>query len=81
MTKREYLSNIYVKFSEWSKGDWGYPFIAGFMALLFAAAVLLAVGSAWASNAADLAYFALAAGVILQLACKSKNKGKKTELL
>src|SRR5271157_796772 len=80
MTKREYLFNIYVKIREWSKGNWGFPFIAGFMVLLSAAAALLAVRSSWASNAAEttanFAYFALVAGVILQLACISGNKGK-----
>ena len=50
--------------------NWGAPFILGFMLLLMVAAVFLAVGSEWlASEVANYAYFALVAGVVLQLAC------------
>jgi hypothetical protein len=59
------------------KGNWGYPFIAGFIVLLFTAAVLLAVD--WTSVAeftATCAYFSLAIGVILQLVRLGKNRAE-----
>ena len=74
---RECLGRIQVKVKGYVKENWGYPFIAGFMILLFAAAVFLAAG--WASLAeaiAVCAYFALAAGIVLQLAYFYKNRGK-----
>jgi hypothetical protein len=77
MRTRECFSKVQVKIKGYVKGNWGLPLIAGFMVLLFAAAVFLAAG--WASLAdaiAVCAYFALAAGVVLQLACLSRNKGK-----
>lgn len=49
------------------RGNWGFPFIAGFLALLFAAAVLLDVGwIQWAEVTVTCAYFAIVVGVILQ---------------
>ena len=69
------FSKVQVKIKGYVKENGGFPFIAGFMVLLFAAAALLAVG--WASLAdaiAVCAYFALAAGVVLQLACFGKNR-------
>ena len=48
--------------------NWGLPFIASFLLLLFASAVLLAVGGvSVAEITADFAYFALAIGVVLKL--------------
>ncbi len=79
-TKKECLVKVHVRIKAWSKGNWGFPFIAGFLVLLFSAAVFLAAGSAFlAEEIADWAYFTLVAGVILQLACLSRNK--KMELL
>ena len=71
------FGRVQVKVKGYVKENWGYPFIAGFILLLFGAAIFLAAG--WASLAeaiAVCAYFALAAGVVLQLACLSKNRGK-----
>jgi hypothetical protein len=79
---RECLSRIQVKVKGYVKENWGYPFIAGFMILLFAAAVFLAAGAGWAPLAeaaeaiAVCAYFALAAGIVLQLAYFYKNRRK-----
>jgi hypothetical protein len=58
-------------------GNWGFPFIGGFIVLLCIAAVLSAAG--WASVAevaATCAYLALAVGVVLQLICLGKNRIK-----
>ena len=50
--------------------NWGAPFVLGFIVLLVVAAVFLAVGLEWlASEVANYAYFALVAGVVLQLVC------------
>ena len=59
------------------KGNWGYPFIGGFILLLFTAAVLLAAGlTPVAEVAATCAYFALAIGVVLQLVYLGKNRAE-----
>lgn len=72
---RDYFSQILIVFKRNVKEDWGFPFIAGFITLIFAAAILLVVG--WASVAeatATCAYFTLAIGVVLQLVCLGKNR-------
>jgi len=57
--------------------NWGFPFIGAFLIILFGAAVLLAVGSSSiAEITANVAYFALVVGVILQLICFSRKKPK-----
>ena len=71
------FGRIQVKVKGYLNENWGYPFIAGFMVLLFCAAIFLASG--WASLAeaiAVCAYFALAAGIVLQLAYFYKNRRK-----
>lgn len=53
---------------------WGYPFIGGFLILLLLSAIVLAVG--WVYEAefiADIAYFALVVGVVLELAYFQKS--------
>lgn len=72
-----YYRKIQKKIKTAIRENSGFPFIAGFMILLFAAAVLLTVG--WASVAeatATCAYFTLAIGVVLQLVCLGKNRLK-----
>jgi hypothetical protein len=55
--------------------NWGFPLISIFLVLLTASAVLVATGLASvADTAANVAYFSLIAGVILQIICFSKNK-------
>jgi hypothetical protein len=60
--------------------NWGAPFIAAFMLLVIFAAVSLSLN--WfsvADSVADYAYLALAAGVVLQLACFLKYRGKSDD--
>ena len=52
------------------KENWGAPFIAGFMLLLIAAAVSVS------SSLADYSYYALIAGVALQVICFLKYRSK-----
>jgi hypothetical protein len=67
---------------QYAKGNWSFPFIGGFIVLLFTAAVLLAAG--WASVAevaAACAYFSIVIGVVLQLICLGKNREKNGGVL
>jgi hypothetical protein len=58
-----------------SKENWGFPLVAAFLLLLLSAAVLTATGqAALAEDTADIAYFALAAGVIFLLAGLGQKK-------
>jgi hypothetical protein len=69
-------NSIVLKIKRYVRDDWGVPFIAGFIVLLLVAAILLSAG--WATMAelvADVAYFALVAGVILQIICFTRVKG------
>ena len=76
------IQTQYVKFMFkvkcYLKENWGSPFIVAFMILLLSAAVSLAVGSYLADAIAVYAFYALVAGVILQLVCFLKY-GKKTD--
>jgi hypothetical protein len=57
--------------------NWGAPFIVAFMVLLMGAAVFLSLGwSSLADEAAVYAYYALVAGVVLQLVCFLRCRGK-----
>jgi heme/copper-type cytochrome/quinol oxidase subunit 4 len=50
--------------------NWGAPFILGFIVLLMVAAAFLTVGLVFlADEVAVYAYYALVAGVVLQLVC------------
>ena len=70
---REYFEEKLGRTSRFGSGTWGFPFIAGFMVLLVAAAIFLAGG--WAGMAETTAD-ALFIGVVLQLACFGKNRLK-----
>jgi hypothetical protein len=73
-------SKIMVKVKGYVKENWGSPFIAGFMLLLLSAAVSLSLGLSYLADAiAVYAYYALVAGVILQLACFLKYRKKVSE--
>ena len=75
------FDDIMLKFKGYIKGNWGSPLIVAFIVLLFAAAVSLSIGlSSLADTVAVYAYFALVAGVFLQLACFLKNRGKSVEV-
>ncbi len=57
--------------------NWGAPFIAAFMLFIIFAAVSLSLNwSSAADTVADYAYYTLTVGVVLQLACFLKNRGK-----
>jgi hypothetical protein len=57
--------------------NWGSPFIVGFMLFLVVAAVFLSAGfSSLADTVAVYAFYALVAGVFLQLASFLKYRGK-----
>jgi hypothetical protein len=76
--RQKFIEKIQGSIKKYVKENWSFPFIAGFMVLLFAAAVFLAAG--WASLAdttAICAYFSLVAGVLLQLVYFSKNRKEK----
>jgi hypothetical protein len=75
------LPNIRRKIKKAFAENWGFPFIAGFLALLLAAAVLLSMGLvSVAELIATCAYFALVIGVVLQLVGFGKNKLKGVAL-
>ncbi|MBN1245714.1 hypothetical protein JXA31_09000 [Candidatus Bathyarchaeota archaeon] len=60
--------------------NWGAPFIVGFMLLLMVAAVSLSMSlTALADGLAIAAYYALVAGVVLQLVCFLKYNKKNGE--
>jgi len=62
--------------------NWGFPLISIFLVLLTASAALVAAGLASvADTAANVAYFSLIAGVILQIICFSKNKKNSSAVL
>lgn len=74
------MRQILAKLQAFTIEDWSYLFIAGFFALIVAAAALLAGGSEFvAEPVANCAYFALAVGVILQFA--SFRKQRKHEVV
>ena len=71
------LNKIMIKVKGYVKENWGSPFVVGFMFLLIAAAVSLSAGlSSLANNVAIYAYYALVAGVFLQLTSFLKYRGK-----
>jgi hypothetical protein len=74
-----YLKQVRIVVKRYVNGNWGFPFIAGFMVLLFSAAVLLTVKdlASMAEPTATLAYIALVVGVVLQLVCSGRNNQKK----
>jgi hypothetical protein len=71
------FNKIMLKVEGYVKENWGSPFIVGFMLLLVAAAVSLSAGLPYlADTVAVYAYYALVAGVFLQLASFLKYRGK-----
>jgi hypothetical protein len=70
---------IPAKTNGYVRENWGAPFVIAFMLLLVVAAALLAIGLDFlADEVAVGAYFALVAGVVLQLVCFLKY-GEKGE--
>lgn len=74
------LDRIKVKVEGYVKENWGSPFIVGFILLLVSAAVFLSAGLSYLADAiAVYAYYALVAGVFLQLVCFLKYRKKVSE--
>ena len=70
MTLKGSVKGFLCRVRGYVRENWGAPFILGFMLLLVVAAACLAVGLEWLANeVAVYAYYALVAGVVLQLAC------------
>jgi hypothetical protein len=66
---RNNLNNL-IEVKEYVKENWGSPFIVGFMFFIISAAVSLSFSlSSSADAVAVYAFYALVAGVILQLIC------------
>jgi heme/copper-type cytochrome/quinol oxidase subunit 4 len=72
---------IHTRVKGYVRGNWGAPFVVGFMLLLMIAAASLSMGLATlADEVAVCAFFALVVGVILQLVCYlkyTKGNGEK----
>jgi hypothetical protein len=71
-----YLGQIREKIPRFVRDNWGFPFVFAFLMLLFVSAALLFAGFSMADETATTTYFVLAAGVVLQLVCFSRNKFK-----
>ncbi len=77
MGLQDFSRRIKLATERYLKRNWGLPFIACFILLLLSAAILLAAGLAPAAEAvANVAYFALAAGVLIELLCIGRHKHK-----
>ena len=64
------LKDFLLRIKGYVRENWGTPFILGFMLLLMVAAGSLAMGlDVLANEVAVYAYYALVAGVVLQLVC------------
>ena len=75
------FNKIMLKVKGYVGENWGSPFIVGFMLFLVVAAVFLSAGfSSLADTVAVYAFYALVAGVFLQLASFLKYRGKSDEV-
>ena len=78
---RNLVKEVPARIKVYTRENWGIPFIVGFMLLLMVAAVSLSIGVADVANeVAIVAYYALVAGVVLQLVCFLKYRKKDGEL-
>jgi hypothetical protein len=69
------FNNITLKLKSYVKENWGSPFIVGFIIFLITAAVSLSVGLSSIANAVSIyAYYALVAGIFLQIVCFVKHR-------
>jgi hypothetical protein len=78
MTVKGFLNALPLRVKGYVRQNWGAPLILGFTVFLVVAAVSLATGlNALANQVAVYAYYALVAGVVLQLVCflKFREKG------
>jgi hypothetical protein len=77
MTVRGSLYAFSLSVKRYVRENWGAPFIVAFMVFLVVAAVSVATGlDALADDVAVYAYYALIGGVVLQLVCFLKFRGK-----
>lgn len=78
---KEFVKGFTSRGKRYVRENWGAPFIVGFILLLVVAAVSMATGlDALADNAATYAYYALIAGVVLQLVCFLKFREKSGDM-
>ena len=78
MEKQDYSGRFIFLVKRLVSKGWGYPFIVGFLILLLLSAISLAAGSAYVAEVmADIAYFSLVAGVILELAYLNKKESRE----
>jgi len=74
---RNSVRQIPVEVKRYCRGNWGAPFIVGFMLLLVVAAVSSSMDLAISADAvAVYAYYAVVIGVVLQLVCFLKYSKK-----
>jgi undecaprenyl pyrophosphate phosphatase UppP len=77
VTVKGSLNAFSLNVKRYVRENWGAPFIVGFIVLLVVAAVSMASGlDALADDVALYAYYALIGGVVLQLVCFLKFRGK-----
>jgi hypothetical protein len=75
------FNKITLRVKGYIEENWGSPFIVGFMLLLIATAISLSEGlSTLADSVSIYAFYALVAGVFLQIASYLKYPGKEVEV-
>jgi hypothetical protein len=78
MMIKAFARKVSLRVKGYVKENWGAPFVLGFMALLMVAAVSLLMGLVvLADEVAVCAYYALVAGVVLQLVCFLKYRKRE----
>lgn len=76
MTK-SYFKEVPARLKGYVEENWGAPFIVAFMLLLMVAAASLSMSlSSLADAVAVYAFYALVVGVVLQVVCFLKYRGK-----
>jgi hypothetical protein len=77
---RSNIANNYTKvfhrLKDYVIKNWGSPFLVGFVAILIGSATYSSIGLSFADTLSVYAFYALAIGVVLQLACFLKYKQK-----
>lgn len=69
------LKKMAAKLKNYSLANWGFPFITLFLILLLVSVILVETGASTAADLpADIAYFSLLVGVILEIICFGKNR-------
>ncbi len=77
---QSYSKEVSARVKGYVRENWGAPFIVAFMVLLMVAAASLSLSlSSFADDVAVYGYYALVAGVVLQLACFVKYRGKNSD--